>query len=61
VLRDGDSWIRQRLRCLQWKHWQVYRRRKAELIKRGATQSWRTRPRGVAKVHGLAAIPQGYG
>ena len=35
VLRDGDSWIRHRLRCLQWKHWKVDRRRKAELIKRG--------------------------
>ena len=37
VLRDLDSWIRHRLRCLQWKHWQIYRRRKAELIKRGIT------------------------
>jgi len=35
VLRDIDSWIRHRLRCLQWKQWKVYRRRKAELIKRG--------------------------
>ena len=37
VLRDLDSWIRHRLRCLQWKHWKVYHRRKAELIKRGIT------------------------
>lgn len=35
VLRDLDSWIRHRLRCLQWKQWKVYHRRKAELIKRG--------------------------
>jgi hypothetical protein len=35
VLRDLDSWIRHRLRCLQWKQWKIYRRRKAELIKRG--------------------------
>jgi len=35
VLRDLDSWMRHRLRCLQWKHWKVYHRRKAELIKRG--------------------------
>ncbi len=35
VLRDLDSWIRRRLRCLQWKQWKVYRRRKAELLKRG--------------------------
>jgi RNA-directed DNA polymerase len=35
VLRDLDSWIRHRLRCLQWKQWKSYRRRKAELIKYG--------------------------
>ena len=35
VLRTLDSWIRHRLRCLQWKQWEVYRRRKAELIKCG--------------------------
>jgi RNA-directed DNA polymerase len=35
VLRDLDSWIRHRLRCLQWKQWKVYRRRKAELLQRG--------------------------
>jgi RNA-directed DNA polymerase len=35
VLRDVDSWLRHRLRCLPWKHWKVSRRRKAELIKRG--------------------------
>ena len=23
VLRDLDSWIRHRLRCLQWKHWRL--------------------------------------
>jgi RNA-directed DNA polymerase len=61
VLRDADSWIRHRLRCLQWQHWKVYRRWKAELSKRGATHSWHTLPRGVAKIHGLSAIPQGYG
>jgi RNA-directed DNA polymerase len=35
VFRDLDSWIRHRLRCLQWKQWKVYRRRKAERLKRG--------------------------
>ena len=35
VLRDLDSWIRRRLRCVQWKHWKVYQRRKAELIRLG--------------------------
>jgi len=35
VLRDLDMWIRRRLRCFQWKKWKVYKRRKAELLKRG--------------------------
>lgn len=35
VLRDLDSWIRHRLRCVQWKQWKTYRRRKAELIRLG--------------------------
>jgi RNA-directed DNA polymerase len=34
-LRALDSGIRHRLRCLQWKHWKIYHRRQAELIKRG--------------------------
>ena len=39
VLRDLDRWMRHRLRCLQWKHWKGYRRRKAELSKRGIPQA----------------------
>jgi RNA-directed DNA polymerase len=35
VWRDLDSWIRHRLRCVQWKQWKVYRRRKTELIRLG--------------------------
>ena len=35
VLRDLDSWIRHRLRCVQWKQWKVYGRRKSELIRLG--------------------------
>ena len=35
VLRDLDSWVRRRLRCVVWKQWKVYRRRKRELIKLG--------------------------
>jgi len=35
VLLHLDEWIRRRLRCLIWRQWKVYRRRKAELIKRG--------------------------
>jgi RNA-directed DNA polymerase len=37
VLRDLDSWIRHRLRSVQWKQWKVYRRRKAELIRLGVS------------------------
>jgi RNA-directed DNA polymerase len=38
VLRDLDSWIRRRLRCVQWKQWKVYQRRKRELIKLGINE-----------------------
>jgi len=34
-LRDHDSWIRHRLRCLQWKQWKTYKNRVKELTKRG--------------------------
>jgi RNA-directed DNA polymerase len=37
ILRDLDSWIRRRLRCVLWKQWKIYSRRKHELIKRGIT------------------------
>lgn len=46
VLQELDSWIRRRLRCVQWKQWKVYKRRRAELIRRGvkddlaATTAW---------------------
>lgn len=35
ILKDLDSWIRRRLRCVLWKQWKVYRNRKRELISRG--------------------------
>jgi len=38
VMRDLDSWIRRRLRCVQWKQWKVYQRRKRELIKLGVNE-----------------------
>ena len=38
VLRSLDSWIRRRLRSVQWKQWKVYRRRQAELIRRGVSR-----------------------
>ena len=39
VLRNLDSWIRRRLRCVLWKQWKTYRRRKRELIKQGVKES----------------------
>ncbi|MEM6434739.1 MAG: group II intron reverse transcriptase/maturase [Cyanobacteria bacterium P01_D01_bin.115] len=39
VFRDLDSWIRRRLRCILWKQWKTYRRRKRELVKRGVGES----------------------
>ena len=42
VLQDLDSWIRRRLRCVQWKQWKVYKRRKAELIRRGVAEALAT-------------------
>ena len=39
VLRNLDSWIRRRLRCVLWKQWKTYRRRKGELIKRGVKEA----------------------
>ena len=35
VLRDLDSWIRRRLRCVIWKQWKVFRRRRRGLMARG--------------------------
>ena len=46
VLRDLDSWIRRRLRSVLWKQWKVFRRRRAELIKR------RSAP-GFSAYHGV--------
>ncbi|MCH7620625.1 MAG: transposase [Chloroflexi bacterium] len=35
VLRDLDSWIRRRLRCVAWKQWKRGRKRYTELRRRG--------------------------
>ena len=35
VLRDLESWVRRRLRCVQWKQWKRGKRRFAELRKLG--------------------------
>ena len=38
ALRDLDSWIRRRLRCVLWKQWKVCRRRRRGLMHRGLDQ-----------------------
>ena len=38
ALRDLDSWIRRRLRCVIWKQWKVFRRRRRGLMTRGLDQ-----------------------
>lgn len=35
VFRDLDSWIRRRLRCVIWKQWKTFRRRRKGLVARG--------------------------
>ncbi len=35
IFRDLDSWIRRRLRCVIWKQWKTFRRRRKGLIARG--------------------------
>ena len=37
-LRDLDSWIRRRFRCVIWKQWKVFRRRRRGLMARGLDQ-----------------------
>lgn len=59
VLRDLGSWIRHRLRCVQWKQWKVYRRRKAELIRLGGRNRHSRRP-GVLKGLGVSVIRPGF-
>jgi RNA-directed DNA polymerase len=49
VLQDLDSWIRRRLRGVQWKQWKVYKRRKAELIRRGVAEALATTTAWSAK------------
>jgi RNA-directed DNA polymerase len=49
VLRDLDSWIRRRLRAVQWKQWKRYKRRKAELVRRGVAEALATTTAWSAK------------
>jgi len=39
VLKDLDCWIRRRLRCIHWKQWKTYRKRKQELMARGIKEN----------------------
>jgi len=38
-MEDLDSWIRRRLRCLIWKQWKVFRRRRRGLMERGIEEA----------------------
>lgn len=35
ILEGLDEWIRRRLRCIYWKQWKTFKKRRKELIKRG--------------------------
>ena len=48
ILRDLDSWIRRRLRCLIWKRWKYGRRRFAELVKHGVGRDLAAQTAGSA-------------
>ena len=39
VLKELDGWLRRRLRCVYWKQWKTFQRRKAELMKRGINET----------------------
>jgi len=34
-----DCWVRRRLRCVHWKQWKIFRKRRKELIKRGIKEA----------------------
>ena len=40
VLKELDGWLRRRLRCYLWKQWKTIARRRSELLRLGAPQSW---------------------
>ena len=49
VWRDLASWLRRRLRGVPWQQWQVYKRRQAELIRRGVAEALATTTAWSAK------------
>jgi len=58
VLKDLDSWIRRRLRCVLWKQWKTYKKRQYELVSRGVEQQKLILRRGAARDHGTSRIHQ---
>jgi RNA-directed DNA polymerase len=48
-LRTLDSWIRRRIRCIAWVRWKTWRRRVAELRRRGVPMGWIIRVVSSAK------------
>lgn len=39
-LQTLDSWVRRRIRCVAWVQWKTWRRRTAELDRRGVPKAW---------------------
>jgi RNA-directed DNA polymerase len=68
ILRDLDSWIRRRLRCVLWKQWKVYKKRMRELMNRGVraemayTSAWSSKgPWNIAHTPAVRiALPNKY-
>lgn len=62
VLDDLNSWVRRRLRCVQWKQWKRPKRRVAELVQRGVSRYWARAtagtPHGHWRVSRCAALNQ---
>lgn len=62
VLDDLNSWVRRRLRCVQWKQWKRPKRRVAELVQRGVSRYWARAtagtPHGLWRVSRCAALNQ---
>jgi hypothetical protein len=57
VLRDLDSWVRRRLRCVAWHQWRTGHRRFAELRTRNVSRTWRPKPPAARTVRGeLASV-----
>lgn len=51
VLEDLNSWVRRRLRCVQWKQWKRPNRRVAELVQRGVSRYWARATAGTPHGH----------